>query len=323
MAISQQEREQFEQNRLQMSLLEKRFRLYLWCSLGLGASVFLSAFMAGALSTLERDQHSAGIFYNAMSAGVFQILLGLVTIVCGWITSGKKRAPSLILLGIYLISCIMIFLQKNGTFSAANLVFLIIGIALNIWVQSLLNQHDQLKEQPGYPHFNPEASKPAEYELPLDIRVRRQQAAKAMDTLGTPAVSAPLTKPVAPAAPVTAPQPAVERDENGFSNPKPLGPTPSVRLSQMASGAVLQKPAQTPAVSLPEPPKVELETLTLQQPKAEEALPQVNAADMLADMIAIPSHATTQGNPEMLPSPEEVRARMAAMKRARQEHPLE
>ena len=86
---------------------------------------------------------------------------------------------------------------------------------------------------------------------------------------------------------------------------------------------VSQHEAPPPAAPQPEQPlpQIQLDSLTTVKKTEEAALPQLNAADMLAEMTAIPSHATVQGNPDMLPTPEDVRERLAAMKRARQEHP--
>lgn len=49
------------------------------------------------------------------------------------------------------------------------------------------------------------------------------------------------------------------------------------------------------------------------------ALPKVSAEELLMDMTAVPSHAVKKGDASQLPDPAEVRARMAAMKQARDE----
>lgn len=327
MAVSPQMQAQYDECRLRMNKLNGSFRKYMWIMVGLGATIFCSAFFAGALSTLKANEQGPWIFYTAMSAGVFQVLLGLATIALGWMASAKKRIPSLILLGIYALGMLMILLQQNGTFSTANIFFLLTGIGINVWAQMLFNEDDALKEQPGYPLFSVEADVRAHYEVPLHVAARRAEASENMATVGTPAASVP--------APMPAPEPAAAsaaKEDGVFSNPKPLGPTPAVTLPpevdvsgidlemmQQRSGTVhaAPKPAPSPV------PDVALETLTDQKSGQKAALPQLNAADMLADMRDIPSHATVQGNPDMLPTPEDVRARLAAMKKARSEHPQE
>ena len=91
----------------------------------------------------------------------------------------------------------------------------------------------------------------------------------------------------------------------------------------MTSGRVQKQDA--PQLAAPRnPADVMLDSLAVQTPQVHEneaAMPQADPAAMLADMTALPSHATQKGNPDMLPTPEEVRARLAAMKRAREEHP--
>ena len=137
MAISQATEEQYENNRLRMMQVNRGFRRYMWSCIILGAMIFSTAFFAGAASTLHDQQENAMIFYYAMSAGVFQILLGLATIILGWLTAAKNRIPSLISLGIDLVGLIAILMGISKTFPAINIIFLAIGIALNIWIQTV------------------------------------------------------------------------------------------------------------------------------------------------------------------------------------------
>ena len=330
MAMSREMQEQFEENRLRMKKLERSLRIYMWIMIFLGATIFCSAFMAGALASVKQEHSGPGIFYNSMSAGVFQLLIGIATVVLGWMTAAKKRAASLTLLGIYFIGIVAILVQKNGTFAAANMIFLLAGIGLNVWAQLLFNENNLLREQPGYPLFSVEASQRAHYEVPLNVRVREKEASKNMETIG--GSPAPVQIPEIPQPAPVKSEPAFQPDADGFSNPKPLGPTPSVRrpdhltLSKaygLNDMEVPQHEAPPPAAPQPEQPlpQIQLDSLTTVKKTEEAALPQLNAADMLAEMTAIPSHATVQGNPDMLPTPEDVRERLAAMKRARQEHP--
>lgn len=334
MRITPQMEEEFEQNRLRMNKVNSSLRKYLWWSVALGAITFSLAFFAGAMSVREDGAEGPGIFYTAMSAGVFQILLGITTIILSGLTYMKKRVPGIILLLLYLISLALIIMRPDQGFRIGNIVLILPGIALNIYAQIIISADQDLQELPGYPHFDPKAAFPAEFEESADVLARRAAASEHMDILGTPAQPFPPTDlecvtagSEVPFAPAYVPQ---ERAEDG--RPKPLGPTPSIRLPQevSVSGPVdlsaMSKPFSVPQAPVlpPEPvkvPDISLDSLTaaVSAQQAPEK-PQLNAADMLADMNAFPSHATQQGNPDMLPSPEEVRARLAAMKRAREEH---
>lgn len=294
MKMSPELQAQYESCRLRMHALNKNFSRYLWISIALGALFFGTAFMAGALSTLE--QRGPAKFYFAMSAGVIQILLALATAILGWMTASKRRIPSMILLGIYAACTLFILFNMNGTMAGANIFFLLSGCAVNVWAQMLCNENDALKEMPGYPLFSVEADTPAEYEAPLHVTARR--AAGDMDTVGgTPAAAQSAPKQThAPAL-----QPAdLALDEfvgkAGGSTapaiPKASGDIALAAFDASASGGK----AQT----------------------GMDALPQANPADMLADMTAIPSHAVRQGDKAALPAPEEVRARLAAMKTQRE-----
>ena len=329
MSISPQVEAQYENNRLKMHAVNKGFRIYLWCSIALGAMIFSTAFMAGALSTVQGNAEGPGIFYNAMSAGTFQILLGLITIVLGWLTASKLRTPSLLLLGIHAFGMIMIFLRRNGTFTGANLIFLIAGIALNVWAQMLCNRNEELKSEPGYPLFEPLADQRAHYELPADVRARQQQASAHMSGISVPQQAPAQMSGIGTPQQTETPS-AFAPSPNLFSDPAPVKLPPEVKIPAVTEKAlgITDMPGSTKQYApkpeqLSAPAGIELDSLAVQSAQVQEdpsALPQVNPAAMLADMTAIPSHAVQQGNPDMLPTPEDVRARLAAMKRARDEH---
>lgn len=332
MRITPEIKAQFDANRLRMTNVNSSLKKYFWAMLVIGAAMFAMSFFAGALSTIgENRGHNAGIFYRAMSSGVFQILFGILSIVFGWMTTAKKRIPCIALLVLYSCFAVGILVQKNGTFNSGNLIFLGAGILLNAWAMHLLNEDAELREQPGYPHFVPEAAFRAEYEESADVVARRAAAQDHMESLGTPAMPFPPTEHDSYLKPEPQLyQPLVPEPVFG-SAPKPLGPTPSIRLPEevnvsgpikledFSAASVKTAPEQCANAEIPENITLEqLDALIAAQKAA--ALPQVDASEVLADMAALPSHATVQGHPEMLPSPEEVRARMAAMKRAREEH---
>lgn len=337
MQITPEMRAEFENNRLAKQKLEHNLKKYFWASVIIGAAMFAMSFFAGAISTMDRGgNRGPNIFYAAMSAGFFQIIFGILTVVLGFLTSAKKRVPCIMLLVLYSLFAVGILVQKNGTFNAGNIIFLIAGIALNVWALHQINIDEELKTKVGYPHFVPEASFRAEYEESADVVARRAAASADMETIGGAAAPAPVSAPVPqPVSAPQIPQPAVS-DPVFSSAPKPLGPTPSVRLPDAVnvsgpvsladmtstSGRVVfeKQPEQLPPQPAPDHSMLQSLDDAPFAVQKESALPQVNAADMLAEMTAMPSHATVQGNPDMLPSPEEVRARMAAMKRAREEH---
>ena len=314
MALTPEMQARYEANRLKMFQLKRNFRIYLWAHIILGAAVFGTAFFAGAMSTLDETQHGAEKFYFAMSAGVFQILLGLANIVFGSLASMKKRVLTFVLLGINLIGILMIMLQKNGTFVAANMLFLVAGLALNIWIQLSFNTDDLLQEEPGYPLFSETASQPAHYEVPLNVRAARPSGE--MEGLS----AAPEIPAAQPAAPVPEASP--------FASVPEVKLPPQVKLTKVSEeslgitdmpGNSGRTPAAVPAA--PAPADVQLEGLTNTMQGDVTALPQVSAEAMLADMTDLPAHSVVQGDVSMLPTPDEVRERLAAMKRAREEHP--
>ena len=192
------------------------------------------------------------------------------------------------------------------------------SIALNIWAQLLCNQNDELKTQPGYPIFSIQADTRAHYELPKDVLIRQQQASKHMSSIG--GNPAPAQVPKQPEQPAQQPASA-----SAFA---PVKLPPEIKLhSETEQSLGIADMTGTTHQFMPKPETlaaptdVSLDSLAAQTPQGNEAaLPQADPAAMLADMASIPSHATVKGNPDMLPSAEDVKARLAAMKRAREEH---
>lgn len=294
MKMSPETQAQYENCRIRMLTLNKRFNYYLWTSIAIGALFFVMAFTAGAVSTLDDTQKGPEKFYFAMSAGVIQILLALSTILLGWLTAAKNRIPSLILLSIYVACILFILLRQNGTMASANIFFLLTGSGVNVWAQILCNEHETLKEMPGYPLFSVEADTPAEYEAPLHVTARR--ASGDMETIGGAAA---------------APQAAPQREQ------LPVMQHTDIVLDEFVGRPEKSAPAAAPKAS----GDISLAAFDASGGKAKtgiDALPQANPADMLADMTAIPSHAVQQGDMDALPTPEDVRARLAAMRSQRE-----
>lgn len=346
MRITPEIEAQYEENRLLMQKVNRDLHIYMWSGIILGALFFGSAFFISALSSLQNQKSGAGIFYDSFSAGFFQILFAILTAVLSMMTSMKKRIPSLILLTTYVVSLVLILLKRNGSFSSFNFLFLLVGIALNCWIQYVLNINEELKGQNGYPLFSVQADFRAQYEMPADVIARRAQASTHMAEIGGLSAAKPAEKPILmpQAAPLSSPAPlplsstassapsAFDPDPNLFSDPKPVKLPPEVKfssvlgLSEMTEGdSQMHDLPKSDALSAPTDITLEAFSAQTAQPAqtgepVSAAQPKISPESMLADMTALPSHATVRPKADMLPSPEEVRARMAAMKRAREEH---
>ena len=151
------------------------------------------------------------------------------------------------------------------------------------------------------------------------MKIAQQRATDQMGTVGLPAASA---------APVTPEQATADAVQTLFGGKEVRLPDavrlPEIREADFGLEAELGRahmPAPVPQIT----GDVTLEQFSQAADSAEktgvEALPKVSAEDLLMDMTAVPSHAVKQGDASMLPDPAEVRARMAAMKKAREEHP--
>ena len=317
MKLSPEMEAQFAENRMKkMNNQRNRTRCF-WGFVILGVVLFGSAFLAGSLSTLHDGMSGPYIFYAAMAAAAFQILLAIGTVVAGVLNYREVRLPGLIYMLICIALLIYTFLNMGQNFAVPNIVFLLAGIGLSIWAQSIFNTEELLKLETGYPLFSPEASFSAEYELPADVVAAKAKASDRMETIGG------VPEPVQNPAPV--PQPAAPAIPAG----KEIRMPAEIRLPEIKAsdfGLEAQLGSGQNAVPVPEiTGDVTLNSLAAAVDSASEtgeaALPKLSAEDLLMDMTAAPSHATVKGDASLLPDPAEVRARMAAMKRAREEHP--
>ncbi len=314
MQLSPEMEARFAENRLKKFKIEHDLKNGFWAFLILGVIIFGSALFAGASSAMTDNKRGPMIFYTAFASGLFQILLGIGTIIAGTLNYRKIRIAGLIYLGIAVILLINRFMHIGESLAIFNIIFLLIAIGLSVWIQTVFNKEDLLKEEPGYPLFSPEASFAAKYEAPLHVRMAK--ASDHMETIGAPPAPAEAAAPAIPAVPAPA-----------FGNVPEVRLPNEVRLpsaSDFGLSAELGSGSSTPAAVPQISGDVTLDSFAAGtggvQEQGVSALPQVSAEDLLMDMTAVPSHATIQGDASKLPSPDEVRARLAAMKRARDEH---
>lgn len=295
MKPTQQQIEQYERNRTRKYEVNKKMRLYFWANIMLAAGLFAFSIFAGAFQSRRDMLEGPEKFYFAMASGFFQIFAAVVTVVLGFIASAGKRLPTLILAALNLIFIILTVMLQNGVLVYSNIFFLLLGLGLNLWVQTVFSEDDDLREQPGYPLFSIDADFRAEYEAPIYVTQRR--SSQDMDTVGTPA-----------AADVSAKQ------ESGVSLAKAGGLKESDLTEFIGSGTKAQSaaPQITGDVSLA------AFSENVQAGVKAEALPTLDAEQMLADMTAIPAKPNYSGDVSALPTPEEVMARLAAMKKDQQ-----
>ncbi len=318
MRLSPEAEAQLAQNRLKKLKNDADNKKCFWAFVALGCIIFGTSFFAGARSTMLDGAHGSGIFYTAMAAGFFQILLGIGMVIIGFVNYRRSPVAGTCCIGICLILLIYYCLHTQSSISYINIILLLAALALCTWSQIITHREEALKTEEGYPLFSPEASYAGEYELPADVRLRKQAASRAMGTVGPPAA------PPLPAAPEQETAAAAASLFGG----KDVRLPQEVRLPEVKpSDFGLEAELGTARAAIPAPQitgDVSLAGFVPQEadvPKTgADALPKVSAEELLMDMTAVPSHAVQKGDASQLPDPAEVRARMAAMKQARDEH---
>lgn len=319
MKLSREAEAQLAENRLKKLKNDADNKKCFWAFVILGCIIFATSFFAGARSTLLDGASGAGIFYTAMGAGLSQILIGIGAVIMGFINYRRSFTGSLCCIGVCILLLIYNALHLHtSSLAAIDIVLILVLAALCGWALMLACREDALKQEYGYPLFSPEASFAGEYELPLNVKIAKQRASDQMGTVGLSPVPAP------PAAPE---QETAEAAAVLFGG-KDVRLPEEVRLPEVrAADFGLESELGTAHAAAPLPQitgDVTLEGFSGAAAPAEktgaDALPKVSAADLLMDMGAVPSHAVKKGDASQLPDPAEVRERMAAMKRARQEH---
>lgn len=304
MKMSGAMQEQYENCRMRMVNVNKNFKRYMWFQLVIGVLFFVFTMYAGASSTLHEDVKGPAKFYYAMDAGIIQVLLAMASLLFGFMTAMKKRISSYLLLVLYLFMLIYTLTGTHIQLQLGNAALFICGLALNTWIQLVFSEHEMLKGQPGYPHFSVHMEESKEYEAPLYVTHRKQP--EHMETVGA------------------APAKHVFRGDV----PNPARPHRIAELQETVFSEMTVPERRTAAAAAPKP-QIELETLhsTDKRSKARAAEQEKQAflarqqeleAAMLADMTPETAHHHNEGDVSMLPSAEEVRARMAAMKKARE-----
>lgn len=318
MKMSDHMQEQYAECRIRMNALKKRFKWYLIGQVALGAILFFFAMFAGAATTLHENLHGPEKFYYAMNSGAIQIIMGIMSIVLGWITASKVRGTSFALLAGYGLM-IVYNLVRGMELGFGNLLFLLCGFFLNLWIQSAFSEDLDLREKPGYPLFSVNADTHAEYEAPLYVTQHRGSGR--METVGDAARTKRTEKLQKPTTHAETPLTAAYQGEV----PNPARPGYSGRAVS-PENAVFAEMSGSTQHGMPRPvlekPDIALEAFadhTAVQQREQAALDAQKAmqAAMLSDMTATPAHTHYAGDASMLPTPEEVRARMAAMKQER------
>ena len=295
MKPSQQLVEQYRSCRDRKFEVERKLRLYLRLSIALAGFLFVFSLFAGALQSKNDILHGPEKFYFAMAAGAFQIISAIITIVLSFIAASGKRLPTLILIAYNLIFMILTAVMKSGALVYLNEFNLLLGLGLNLWVQTVFSEDDALREMPGYPLFSIDADFRAEYEAP--IYVTQRQSSQNMDTVGTAPAAAP------------APQHVTLQKQQGSLTENDLSDFTVPAEKQVQTAAAPQLSGE-----------IALEAFSAEQHtgSTKEEIPALSAESMLADMNAIPSKPNYHPDESALPSAEEVLARLASMKRDQQ-----
>ncbi|MBR6107924.1 MAG: hypothetical protein IKQ39_07930 [Oscillospiraceae bacterium] len=329
--MPQEVREAYENNHIRMQELKANYRKLFFFSLTLGALWFGTSFFVGVLSTMDKNVRGPFKFYMAMGTGVAQMLFAAATILFGWIAARGHRVASLILLGIYSASLLMILVTGSLSIVASNIPLLLAGLGLNIWAQMLFNCDAELKEQPGYPVFSAEAATKAQFFVSPDVSARRRQARDSMESVGGQEAPKAKKEPVLQAVSEDIVLNDMYVNRVPGQAPQKLGPI-SLETQTVAWQPEIRPSAPAPVSDAPIQ-NAPAQSITLEQfdtqvpqqtvqlaPAHPEMLPQVTAEELLGDMSALGSGKNYQPHEELLPSPEDVKARLAAMKRARDEH---
>ena len=303
MALTEDEKREYGEHRLEMLSINRNFRLIFWGLIVLTAVFVVMIFMTGIVETKKHE--GASIWYYSMESGMLEGFFAIVTLAAALIVGLRNKAVAYVQLGIYLILFFLAILHIPVTLSVGNVIPALLGIGLSGWQVYLLMRLGALSELPGYPLFSEHASEPAHFETIYHVK-RAQPAGSAMqDTSGAGGSST-----------------AAARPAFGTERPHAAGVSEaSLGIGEMNGSASMRYGDRAEALQAAD---VALDSMGGQVAagKAEQQ-PAALAEVLLDDMSAEGSAASKQYAPDAdaLPTPEEVRARLAAMKQARNNPP--
>lgn len=288
--ISESEKNEMQEHRIEMLTIDRRFRLIFWGHVVLTAVFVVMVFLTGVTETKKHE--GAAIWYYSMESGILEMVFAVITLVLGIVASAKNRIASTILLAFFGLLIILSFAHVPVTLSIGNVIPGTLGLALTGWQQYQFMRIEALSQYPGYPLFS-EASEPAHYDSLYHVS-RKQPQEDAMDRVGDLESGRRFSGSRPTGGDVTA-------ESLGITD-SPLGTAhaPQGAPLQKAEGVALDTMGETAASG------------------RAEAKPAAHAEVLLDDMSAEGSAKAKQYAPDeaALPTPEEVRARLAAMKQA-------
>lgn len=279
------------QLRIQKATLEKKYHWTFYICLGIaallfGMSMFMSAMVGRDPDIKDADKFALGLALAGAEIFSAVAILGLSI----WIYV-KKRTPIYLLMIFCLLHAIgsIIALTPYPSMLFLHLALDSVGLFLSFRSLHMLNEHEWLQQQPGYPSFSEALMGSNEYQPPAYVKqssaMDRHKAIELFAQQG----SAPQT-----AAPQKEAMPGVGE--------------PLANINDGEHGRFLT-PAETLAsVSLPTEPMA-AETVT--QGAAESACLTPSADAILSDMT-VPEQNTSVPGP--LPDPEDVKRRLRLMK---------
>lgn len=287
--IAEKMSKEHEYNALRQKKLaaDRQLRQYFWIQLIISVVLFVLALFASADMSRNPDLHGPGKWFWAINAAGIQIILSLITLMFGFIAGSGKRWATFALVILYGGVGIWATLSKQVALRMGNLFIAAVGIALNLWVQKSFSTDEMLKEFPGYPLFLVNAEK-SEYHPSLVVTGR--QASDHMETVeGFEAAESAKEKPQL--------MPSADTVLDEIQAPE----------RQAVSGQTLSAPADAVLEQVGDAAKAG---------RAEQKLPELSPDVLLSDMSEGTGYPHAEA-PAALPDPEEVRARLAAMRDAR------
>lgn len=299
MPKTQAEMDEMQQHRNMMYQTTHNLKLLFWGYVALSCAFMILGVAASALQAGDDANVGPAKWYYGFESGMLEIAVSVITLILAFLVFMKNRLCSLILLGVHACLFILAITGAMTTFTKINILPTALGIMLGVWGQLQFRQLAYLKEQKGYPHFSAYADEPAHYDSLYHVH-RAQHPGDAMQGVG----EAEPSRRFAPDRPHTA----------GVTEE-------SLHLNDITQGDVRQGAKQSAIMPQAD---IALDAMADSAVSGKtEVLPEATQAVLLDDMTAEGSAQTKQYAPDAdaLPTPEEVRARLAAMKQAQQNPP--
>lgn len=303
--VTAEKERELEICRAQKLKVDKNCQRMMWAFIILAAFFYVFALFATADISRNPEYRGPEKWFWGIDAALWQVIFATLTLILGILGSLKHKIPALMLFFLFGGILIWAALGKQLALRAGNMLLAAAGIGLGIFLFMQLVSDDELKQCPGYPLFSVHLEENKEYRPSLIVTGRT--ASDHMESIEELMQQNPAQQ-----------EKADTQEQSSAAGSRDVILPPEVQLSEWTDSSGQQPQPQIPEQARKAAAGIALDGMTEQNVPEKPAETLLSPEGILEEMDLHPAHNDI-GDVSMLPDPEEVRAKLAAMK-AEKEH---